>query len=73
MLNLEKTERRGTGIENYWSGQIEQLIFDRTDPTEKSGPGGARFSKAPETFRDRRAIFSLYPRRPGTCFQKGKK
>ena len=38
MLNMENTEQRVTGIENGSERSNGTVHFDRTRPTEKSGP-----------------------------------
>ena len=63
---MENTEQRGTGIENGSEWSNGMVHFDRTGPTEKSGPrtskGGPIFSKL---FRlDRTDPFSFRPKFP---------
>ena len=61
MLFMENTEQRGTGVEN--GSEYETVHFDRTGPTEKSGPPrGPIFSNV---FRlDRTGPFSFRPKFP---------
>ena len=64
MLNMENIEQRGLGIENESEWSNGTVHFDRTGPTEKSGPPRKVDHLFSKLFRlDRTDPFSFRPKR----------